>query len=222
MAEMNANNIEAIAQTLSNLSIVPPLKKKRSNLLLLARKKDELKYFVTLLKSDRKYISRDQRDLMVQALLFLQWRNDIDLSSVITVLRASTRHRITKEIRHSLSALLDELLVRYTSEFDNACPENDKERFDAMIEENGITQDAWEDMKEMKVVLCHVLPFTRKMEVVGQKTKEAFFSDVTSQWKFENPSAYFLYTGGATIPVGKLDRADAYVTAGTTLDWIGR
>lgn len=220
MAEMNANTIEAIAKTLSNLSTEHSQKKERSNLLLLARKKDELKYVVLLLKSNRKYISRDQRHLMAQALLFLQCRSFIDLSPVIAILRTSSRHYITKEIRHSISALLEELLVRYASEFDNAHPENDQERLDAIIQENGITQDAWKGMIEMEVVSCHVLPFTRKMEVVGQKTKDDFFSHVTSRWGFENPSLYFRYTGGATIPAGKLDRADAYVTAATTLDAI--
>lgn len=204
-------------QSFSNLSIA----RERSDILLLASKIHDFTLLVELLKSSKRYLSRSDRDLMVRALLFYQRREHKDLSKLVCPLRASTIQYISQDTRTDIAGIIEHLFVKYSSEFVNVVPESDDELFGAMIEENRMKQDVWNSLQGMGVVLCNILPLTKKMELVGRKPPEEFFSELTACWKFTNPSKYFNYTGGASMPVGKLDSAGAYVTAGTAVESAG-
>jgi hypothetical protein len=208
---------ETMIQSFSKLSIA----RERPDILLLASKIHDFALLVELLKSSKRYLSRSDRDLMVRALLFYQRREHTDLCELVYALRASIKHYISRDIRTSIALIIEDLILKYSSELVSAVPENDDELFGTMIEENRMKQDVWNCLLDMGVVLCNILPSVKKMELVGRKPPEEFFSALTACWKFTNPTKYFNYTGGASMPVGKLDSADAYVTAGTTVESVG-
>jgi hypothetical protein len=217
---IDGSPIGALAEMFSNLTVAASQASERADILRLARKKDDLARLVNLLKSTRRYISRSDRNLMVRALLFYQRRHSVDVSTAVRSLLASTKYPIPKEIRDCISLLISKLLTDYTSELCGVRPENDEERFDAMIEDNNLASGVWRDMQAMGIVLCHVMPTTRKMDLLGTKRRDEFFSEFDSRWGFENSSKYIIYTGEASVPVGKTDSADAHVIAGSTLNTI--
>ncbi len=77
----------------------------------------------------------------------------------------------------------------------------------------------WDQLEEIGVFICNVLPFTKEMELIGKIPRVDFFLALPFSWKFTHPNRFFIYTGGASVPVGNIDSADAYV--GTAVDSIG-
>lgn len=158
---------------------------------------------------------------MVRALLFYQRREHGDLSELVFALRASTKCYISLDLRETIAKVIENMISKYSSVLAIAEPQNDDELFGTMIEENRMKQDVWNYLQIMGVVLCHILPSVKKMELVGRKPPEEFFSDLTARWKFDHPTKYFYYTGGASMPVGRLESVEAYITAGTVVESIG-
>jgi hypothetical protein len=208
---------ETMIQSFSNLSIAT----ERPDILLLASKIPDFERLVELLKSTKRYICRSDRNLMVRALLFYQRRQHKDQWVLISALRGSTKHYLSMDLRNSIAEIIDDMVSKYSSELVNARPENDDELFGTMIDENSIKQDVWEYFQSVGVVSCYILPSGKKIELVGIKPSEEFYVELAARWKFDRPTKYLDYTGGASIPVGKLDAADVYVTAGTALESIG-
>jgi len=209
----NSSHFKAVIEKFENLSITYAEMKERADLLRLARKKDDLARLRIHLKSSKSYISRSDRELMVLALLFYERRFSVNVAPLVRALQASTKHHIEKDMRIYIAAFIESLLAECTSEFDVISPQNDEERFDSMVEENNITPKVWQDMQEMGIILCNALPSRRKLELVGTESRDAFRAAVVSRWGFEHPFKYFKYTGDASVPVGKIDVVDAYVTA---------
>ena len=155
-----------------------------------------------------KYFSRRERDLAKRALLF--YKNNfnsgsLDVSVMLEALRASTRKSIDFDICLEISKTIELFLTEYTDILKQEFPENDDEIFDSLVDEEGLGRAFWIDLIDNGIVMSHRIPFTRQIELSGTNADEAFFDFITSKYNFEDPRRYFKYSGGVSIPNGKLE-----------------
>ena len=139
----------------------------RKAVFFLAMRKNQLRELVVRLRSSKKYISEDERDLLKFALVHMQKYSSIDTSMEVYALTASSRHQIERPIREKV-ALWVELLLN-SEQLSDVCPSNDYERFDSLVEDVGVTAKCWTDMRTIGVVMCHVLHRRRMIELSGTK-----------------------------------------------------
>ncbi len=96
---------------------------------------------------------------------------------------------------------------RYGDELRSLTPETDEERFSSITNGRETTHDTSNKLIEMGAVMFHVIINSRNriIGVAGQEEREVFLAKVSEIWKFEEPSRYFRYTGGATVGKGWLE-----------------
>eukprot|EP00981_Chlorochromonas_danica_P013990 scaffold7211_cov247-Ochromonas_danica.AAC.6 len=206
------------AELAASFSSTLASKVSRKNVFHLAMKKKRLQELVLKLRSSKSYICRDDRELMKIALIHWQKHSSIDASMEIAALNASTRYHINRAIRDTVAFWVEQLLG--SEQLLDVSPNNDDERFDSLVDEDGINVKSWTDMQTIGVVFCNVLHGRRMMELVGTSTANDFYDFLKSQWGFENPRRYFKYSGESSIPQGKSDSSDTYVVAGSPLEVI--
>jgi hypothetical protein len=166
------------------------LMKKRKNLLLLA----------DFLTSTKKYISRENRNLLVDIFSFYQRYRGINIDYELQdALRASTQKSIDVKTRGRIHDLIMEVLGHFSEDL---TPENDNERYFCMVDGNGMISECWDELRGMGIVLCNVLSHRRKFEVSGTTTADQFYSSVRSRWGFENPEKYFINFCQTSMPQG--------------------
>jgi hypothetical protein len=211
--------MDEILRSVSGLSLSPD--KERRDMLRLVKKKDELLELAQFLLTTKKYISRHNRSLMAHLLLFYRRRcsgNDVSgIEAELEVLSSSTKEPIDISTRKKISDCIIRVYCEFSSALDDFRPENDNERFDSMTDCEKIVPKYWREFCELGIVLCHVLPHSRKFELTGMKPADEFFAEVTSRWGFQNPRTYFIYTGNASMPQGKVE-STIHVMAGSSLD----
>ncbi len=197
--------ISNVLNSISKITLKFECKKERRELLYLCKKLCNLRQLVESLNRIKKYLSRTDKVLLIRALKFYGHRQSVSLIILESALRTSTKEFIDLEVRKSISVILNDMLTTYGSELQNTVPETDDEIFEFITDEYEVTRKTSEELRKMGACIYHVLPTARKIVISGTESKEAFFTNVMTQWHFKDPFKYFEYTGEIPIPVGWLE-----------------
>lgn len=193
------------------------IERERREIFRLMKKKKTLLLLADFFKSTKKYISRDNRNLLVDIFSFYQRHRDIKVDYELQgALLASSKNSIDAKTRERIYDLIMEVLGYFSEDI---TPEDDNERYFCMVDGYSIITEYWVELCGMGIVLCNVLPHCRKFEVSGTSTADQFYSSVKSRWGFINPEKYFTNYHQTSMPQGQLDSTE-HITAGSSLDAI--
>jgi hypothetical protein len=180
--------------------------------------RDELNRLVEVLKSSRIYIGREDRDLLVRAMLFYQRQYNENTSAFVQALKLPTSNHLSVKVRNDICLALEKLLeLGDRDNIFNISFENDNQRFDIMIDKGTLISKIWKELCDMGVVFCAVLPKKRQFHLSGNLSLDEFYCGVKSRWGFTDPQNYFIYCGGVVTPKGNEELVE-HVIAGSSLD----
>lgn len=173
----------------------------RQQFLLFVKNKQLLRNLTLRLEGTKNYISRNERDLLIQMLIYSGCYN----SPLILALRKSAKFYLSKAQRTQTLDFLRNFLKDNETSLDNPNPTSDEERFELLLDGRDLTHDAWKSLQDMGAFQCAVFSERRKVELVGTASDDSFYQSIVESWNFEKPKKYFLYSGNSSISMGKLD-----------------
>ena len=139
--------------------------------------------------STKKYISRENRNLLLDIFSFYQRYHVINVdyelqdalrASTLKSIDAKTRERICARSFFSLKTTTKDMVDDYS-----------------IIRSTGLNY-----VHRMGIVLCNVLSHRRKFEISGTSTVDQFYSSVRSRWRFVNPEKYLIHYFQSSMPQG--------------------
>ena len=177
MATAESEAVEAL--TTAPVVVVPIPAISRHSLFTLQKKRQHIMTLADHLLSNRKYISRDDRDLLIFVLKFLKVHcPSIEITCELDALRATSRNPIERSVCCKIQEYIMEVLTEYAVEYETIAPINDEERFDLMIDRHRIITEYWREFRQLGIIVCNVLRFSRKFELVGTAPAGQFYTAV--------------------------------------------
>lgn len=199
--KMEMENLLAGLQKLKAFNPLANETKRRKLFIEFSRRKNELKEIQDWLPSKKKYLSPEKRDLTIKIIRYLSQEIPLgEVDCIINIFRSLSY--IPLEARTVMSEILKIFFEKYGLELDNPSPTSDVERFDLLCDGREVTREAFRQLCEWKVFTIWVLPYQKKIEIMGEMSPQEFYQKVSEKWSFQHAEEFFDY-GQGTIPEGK-------------------
>lgn len=198
------NDLSAELNKLSLDTIGIGQERQRKQFLEFVRKRKNLEELQSWLETSKKYISREDRKLLIRIVRYEKERRHLlgDIDGLIRVFQSL--NYIPVNARSVMKSILSTFLSECKDNLDDPKPTTDEERFDLILDGLTVTKSALQQLRQLGIFSCGVRYGHRQLELMGTSPVEEFYRKTTEVWGFETPENYFLY-GEGSVPAGKLD-----------------